>query len=128
MKSIHEPITVDLDAHGTPRAWRWRDRAWQVLRVLDRWVLQARWWTGCSERRDYLLLEAVPREAAHLAPAAASRHVDTDAASGDPDLDVQPPCADPAAPPDACAVEIYRRRLRETGEPHDAWILARILS
>lgn len=62
MKSFHEPIDVTLGADGLPRTWHWRRQLWRVLRVLDRWVLQARWWsddTGRSgERRDYLLVEA----------------------------------------------------------------------
>jgi hypothetical protein len=103
MKSYHEPIDVTIGDDGLPRTWRWRKSVWQVLRVLDRWVLQSRWWTStsgsgsaststkesCAEKRDYLLVEAVPEAR-------------TDAAY-------------------SCAVEIY---LKGDG---DAWILARIL-
>jgi hypothetical protein len=107
MKSYHEPIDVALGDDGLPRTWRWRKSVWQVLRVLDRWVLQSRWWTSaCSsepnresdressgksgaEKRDYLLVEAVPEARAD--------------------------------PTHSCAVEIY---LRGDG---DVWILARIL-
>ena len=66
MKSYHEPIDVTIGDDGLPRTWRWRRSVWQVLRVLDRWVLQSRWWTSkstkefCAEKRDYLLVEAAP--------------------------------------------------------------------
>lgn len=82
MKSYHEPIDVTLGDDGTPQTWRWRRSVWRVLRVLDRWILQARWWTAdagdCGEKRDYLLVEATPEGS---------------------DDDAQ----------DACAVEIYWR-------------------
>lgn len=62
MKSIHEPIEVRVGDDGLPVAWRWRRTVWRVLRVLDRWVLQSRWWADSSgqEKRDYLLVEAKP--------------------------------------------------------------------
>ena len=102
MKSYHEPIDVNLGDDGLPRTWRWRKSVWRVLRVLDRWVLQSRWWAiecggksgskpgdeSGAEKRDYLLVEAVPEA---------------------------------RDPTDSCAVEIY---LKGDG---DAWILARIL-
>ena len=103
MKRIHEPIDVTLSDDGVPRAWYWRRQLWRVLRVLDRWVLQARWWTdnaGASgEKRDYLLVEAAP----------------TTPGSSSDDHD------------DTCAVEIYWRGDGDAGHVTDAWILARIL-
>ena len=62
MKSYHEPIDVTVGDDGLPRTWRWRATVWHVLRVLDRWVLQSRWWSSTSgaEKRDYLLVEAAP--------------------------------------------------------------------
>ena len=61
MKSYHEPIDVAVGDDGLPRTWRWRKSVWRVLRILDRWVLQSRWWTReCAEKRAYLLVEAVP--------------------------------------------------------------------
>ncbi|HJP30454.1 MAG TPA: DUF6504 family protein [Candidatus Latescibacteria bacterium] len=62
MKSYHEPIDVTVGDDGLPRSWRWRQSVWRVLKILDRWVLQSRWWTGEAgeEKRDYLLVEAAP--------------------------------------------------------------------
>jgi hypothetical protein len=35
------------------------DRVWPVLQVLDKWVLQSKWWVqDGEERRAYLLVEA----------------------------------------------------------------------
>lgn len=59
MKSYGEPIDVTLGDDGLPRCLHWRRRLWHVLRILDRWVLQSRWWAR-EERRLYLLLEARP--------------------------------------------------------------------
>ena len=59
MKSYHEPIEVEVGDDGLPRSWRWRDRAWRVLSVVDRWVLQSGWWRkDGTEKRDYVLVEA----------------------------------------------------------------------
>jgi hypothetical protein len=59
MKQYHEPIQVELGDNGTPTSYRWRDRVWPVLRVLDKWVLQSKWWTKeGEEKRAYLLVEA----------------------------------------------------------------------
>ena len=62
MKSYHESIDVAIGDDGMPYKWRWRKSVWRVLRILDRWVLQSRWWTDPSglEKRDYLLVEATP--------------------------------------------------------------------
>jgi hypothetical protein len=65
MKSFHEPIDVTIGDDGLPRRLRWRRHAWRVLRVLDRWVLQTRWWSR-QERRDYLLLQATAYDEAEL--------------------------------------------------------------
>ena len=53
-------------AESAPRAWlagegnfRWRNRAWNVISVTDRWVLQTGWWrSDGTEKRDYVLVEA----------------------------------------------------------------------
>jgi hypothetical protein len=57
MKQYHEPITVEVGDDGLPTAFRWRDRSWRVLEVIDRWVLQSGWWTDSEEKRDYVLVE-----------------------------------------------------------------------
>lgn len=80
VKSYHEPIDVTVGDDGLPRSLRWRRRVWCVLRILDRWVLQSRWWAR-EERRDYLLLQA-----------------------GDDDTRAS------AHEADSCILEIYRRR------------------
>jgi hypothetical protein len=63
MKSYHEPIEVATGDDGLPHTWRWRKSIWRVLRVLDRWVLQSRWWAGEAgeEKRTYLLVEAIAK-------------------------------------------------------------------
>ena len=59
MKSYHESIEVEVGDDGLPHTWRWRNRAWRVLSVVDRWVLQSKWWTlAGTEKREYLLVEA----------------------------------------------------------------------
>ncbi len=59
MKLVHEPIQVELGDNGLPTSYRWRDRDWPVLSVLDRWALQSKWWTKAgTEKRDYVLVEA----------------------------------------------------------------------
>ena len=36
-----------------------RNRAWNVISITDRWVLQAGWWrSDGTEKRDYVLVEA----------------------------------------------------------------------
>ena len=149
MKSYHEPIAVTVGDDGAPQSWCWRARVWRVLRVLDRWVLQSRWWTGHSERRDYLLVgasisgnpDAPPNPAAAGGTAAAAH-------GGNPDATPSPAAAGGTASA-ACAVELYLRRRvgevealqpqgqtasqvalpnRATTPDHGAWILARILS
>jgi hypothetical protein len=58
MKQYNEPIQVEVGDDGLPTAFRWRDRAWNVISVTDRWVLQAGWWrSGGVEKRDYVLVE-----------------------------------------------------------------------
>ena len=44
MKQYHEPIQVEVGDDGLPYSFRWRNRAWNVISVTDRWVLQAGWW------------------------------------------------------------------------------------
>ena len=59
MKQYHEPIQVEVGDDGLPYSFRWRNRAWNVISVTDRWVLQAGWWcSGGTEKRDYVLVEA----------------------------------------------------------------------
>ena len=59
MKQYHEPIQVEVGDDGLPYSFRWRNRAWRVLHVVDRWVLQAGWWRKeGEEKRDYVLVEA----------------------------------------------------------------------
>lgn len=108
MKSFHEPIEVRVGDDGLPVTWRWRRTVWRVLRVLDRWVLQSRWWTDPSgrEKRDYLLVEAAPDRTSGR-----SEH------SGRPE---QAGRSEQAAT-GSCAVEIYLK-----GDSN-VWILARIL-
>jgi len=43
MKQYHEPIQVEVGDDGLPYSFRWRNRAWNVISVTDRWVLQAGW-------------------------------------------------------------------------------------
>ncbi len=57
MKSIHSPIDVDTDDHCRPVRLYWRSNTYHVSRILDRWVLQNRWWAR-EERRLYVLVEA----------------------------------------------------------------------
>ena len=116
MKSIHEPIDIDLGDDGAPRSWRWRSRVWRVLRVLDRWVLQSRWWAGHGERRDYLLVEAAPDGAARPPEACAVeiylRRCGTGESGGSGGTEGPGGADEPGG----------------AGRRHDAWILARILS
>ena len=58
MKLYNEPIQVEVGDDGLPCSFRWRNRAWRVLEVIDRWVLQSGWWTDSEEKRDYVLVEA----------------------------------------------------------------------
>ena len=59
MKQYHEPIQVEVGDDGLPYSFRWRNRAWNVISVTDRWVLQAGWWrSDGTEKRDYVLVEA----------------------------------------------------------------------
>jgi hypothetical protein len=59
MKSCHTPIQVEVGDDGLPYSFRWRNRAWNVISVTDRWVLQAGWWrSDGTEKRDYVLVEA----------------------------------------------------------------------
>ena len=59
MKSCHTPIQVEVGDDGLPYSFRWRNRAWNVISVTDRWVLQAGWWRpDGTEKRDYVLVEA----------------------------------------------------------------------
>mgnify|MGYP000409731981 CR=1 FL=1 len=59
MKQYHEPIQVEVGDDGLPYSFRWRNRAWNVISVTDRWMLQAGWWrSGGTEKRDYVLVEA----------------------------------------------------------------------
>ncbi len=59
MKQYHEPIQVEVGDDGLPYSFRWRNRAWRVLHVVDRWVLQAGGWRKeGEEKRDYVRVEA----------------------------------------------------------------------
>ena len=59
MKQYHEPIQVEVGDDGLPYSFRWRNRAWNVISVTDRWVLQAGWWrSDGTEKRDYVLVKA----------------------------------------------------------------------
>jgi len=59
MKQYHEPILVEVGDDGLPYSFNWRHRAWNVISVTDRWVLQAGWWhSDGTEKRDYVLVEA----------------------------------------------------------------------
>ena len=59
MKQYHKPIQVEVGDDGLPYSFRWRNRAWNVISVTDRWVLQAGWWrSDGTEKRDYVLVEA----------------------------------------------------------------------
>ena len=65
MKSHYDPIQVETDTDGLPRSFRWRNRAWPILAVSDRWVIQSGWWRqGGTERRDYLLVQAAGMDGA----------------------------------------------------------------
>ena len=58
MKQYHEPIQVEVGDDGLPYSFRWRNRAWNVISVTDRWVLQAGWWrSDGTEKRDYVLVK-----------------------------------------------------------------------
>ncbi len=57
MKSIQSPIDVDTDDRCRPVRLYWRSNTYHVSRILDRWVLQNRWWAR-EERRLYVLVEA----------------------------------------------------------------------
>ncbi|MBT3343549.1 MAG: hypothetical protein HN712_20595 [Gemmatimonadetes bacterium] len=57
MKSIQSPIDVDTDDLCRPVRLYWRSNTYHVSRILDRWVLQNRWWAR-EERRLYVLVEA----------------------------------------------------------------------
>ena len=59
MKLHNAPIDVTIGDNGIPTSYIWRDRVWPVSSVIDRWVLQSKWWTKeGEERRAYLLVEA----------------------------------------------------------------------
>ena len=59
MKLYNEPIQVEVGDDGLPCSFRWRNRVWRVLEVIDRWVLQSGWWKiDGEEKRDYVLVEA----------------------------------------------------------------------
>jgi hypothetical protein len=57
LKSIHSPIDVDTDDRCRPVRLYWRSNTYHGSRILDRWVLQNRWWAR-EERRLYVLVEA----------------------------------------------------------------------
>jgi hypothetical protein len=38
-----------------PRTIRWRGQRYNVVKMLDFWVAEGKWWSG-GERRNYLLL------------------------------------------------------------------------
>ena len=39
VKQYNEPIQVEVGDDGLPCSFRWRNRVWRVLEVVDRWVL-----------------------------------------------------------------------------------------
>ena len=59
MKLYNEPIQVEVGDDGLPCFFRWAKRAWNVISVTDRCLIQAGWWrSGGTEKRDYVLVEA----------------------------------------------------------------------
>ncbi|MEE2658757.1 MAG: hypothetical protein VX733_09660 [Candidatus Latescibacterota bacterium] len=65
MKSYQEPIDVEVDDGGKialPTALHWRRQRFRVHKLIDRWVLQSRWWER-EEKRVYLLMEVLPERA-----------------------------------------------------------------
>ena len=67
MKHYHEPIQVEVGDDGLPYSFNWRERAWNVISVTDRWVLQAGWWrSDGTEKRDYVLVEAEVWATCHI--------------------------------------------------------------
>ena len=54
MRVYHEVIAVE-PSKGMPRTIQWRQKCFQVMKLLDYWVAEGKWWSG-GERRNYLLL------------------------------------------------------------------------
>jgi hypothetical protein len=51
------PITVELDADGSPRQFRWQERLHQVARVEQCWQVDTDWWTPAGRAsRAYFAL------------------------------------------------------------------------
>ena len=54
MKRINEPVTV-FTVDRRPHIVKWRHKRFNVLRIMDYWVVQGRWWLR-EEKRVYLRL------------------------------------------------------------------------
>ena len=67
MKRFAQPIEV-ITQQEQPAAFRWRDRDYRVLELLDQWRICTRWWVR-EEDRHYFQVLARP-EAAAADPAA----------------------------------------------------------
>ena len=55
MKVYQERVEVE-PARGMPRAIHWRGQRYNIVKMLDFWVAEGKWWSGGGERRNYLLL------------------------------------------------------------------------
>ena len=68
MKQYHEPIQVEVGDDGLPYSFRWRNRAWNVISVMDRWVLQTGWRStqGVAVAADQLASNCRPLSPAPL--------------------------------------------------------------
>lgn len=51
-----DPITVQTDPAGQPRALRWRGVEHAVEQVLDRWRVNTGWWDDAPVSREYFTL------------------------------------------------------------------------
>lgn len=114
MKSIHEPIDVDVRTGGrVPRRFRWGRRSYRVCRLIDYWILQTRWW-GREERRIYFRLET-DRGIVEV----------YQTSSSDRAADLHPPEShrsesqpSESHPPESPPPELHSRRLRLERLPH----------
>jgi len=72
MKLLMEPIAMETRA-GEPLAFCWRQRAWRVQEIAQRWQYRGRWWLDVTlhgEMRRYYRLACVPGR--RMAPPPAS--------------------------------------------------------
>lgn len=53
VKLYSEPIS--LNSTAKPPVFVWRGQRYRVLRLVDWWVVQGRWWTAEEKRRVYLV-------------------------------------------------------------------------